>query len=139
MSSSLPAPGRDRLLRTVALISITLAGLTFVASRFSSPLPGPIGGRLLPRVPRPPASAGDILRMLGVGSLVWYVSFLSAPLFVWLARRVPLDRRRAAASIGANLVVIVALTVLTSWAQYEVTYRGAASVPEVGAYLRVGL
>jgi two-component system, LytTR family, sensor kinase len=131
--------GGDRLLRNAALVSIALAALTFVASRFNAPLPGPIGARSLPRVPRPPASAGDILRMLGVGSLVWYVSFLSAPLFVWVARRAPFGRRRAAASVAVNLGIIVALTVLTSWAQYEVTYRGASYVPELGGYLRVGL
>jgi two-component system, LytTR family, sensor kinase len=137
-SGARPA-GRDRLLRIVALISIALVVLTFVASRFNSPLPGPVGARSLPRVPRPPATAGDMLRMLGVGSLVWYASFLSAPLFVWIARRAPFDRRRAAASVAVNLGTIAALTVLTSWAQYEVTYRGALSVPGLGGYLRVGL
>ena len=129
----------DRLLRVVGVVALSLAVFTYLASRFTAPLPGPPGARLLPRVPRPPASAGDVLRMLGVGSLVWYASFFSAPLFVWTARRIPLDRRHGLASVAANLSLIVGLTVLTAWAQYEITYRGATLPPPLGGYLRFGL
>jgi two-component sensor histidine kinase len=90
-------------------------------------------------VPRPPANAGDVLRMLGVGSLVWYASFLSAPLFVWTARRIPLDRRHAAVSVAVNASLIVTLTLLTSWAQHVVTYLDASLAPPLGDYLRFGL
>jgi two-component sensor histidine kinase len=130
----------DRLLRVAGVVAVSLAALTYVASRFTPPLPGPPrGARLLPRVPGPPASAGDVLRMLGVGSLVWYASFLSAPLFVWTARRLPLDRRHWLASVAANLSLIVGLTALTAWAQYEVTFRGVTVPPPLGGYLRFGL
>ncbi len=130
----------DRLLRVAGVVAVSLAALTYLASRFTAPVPGPPrGARLLPRVPGPPASAGDVLRMLGVGSLVWYASFLSAPLFVWTARRLPLDRRHWLASVAANLSLIVGLTVLTAWAQYEVTFHGVALAPPLGGYLRFGL
>src|SRR5262249_21206339 len=95
-----PARG-DHVLRVVAVVAIALAGLTFLASRFRAPLPGPPGGRLLPRVPRPPATAGEVLRMLGVGSLVWYTAFLSAPIFAWVARRAPLERGRWLTGVAA--------------------------------------
>jgi two-component system, LytTR family, sensor kinase len=80
-----------------------------------------------------------VLRMLGVGSLVWYVSFLSAPLFAWTARRIPLDRRHWLASVAASLSLIVGLTALTAWGQYAMTYRGATLLPPLGGYLRFGL
>ena len=127
-------------MRVVGIVAVSLAALTYVASRFTAPLPGPPrGARLLPRVPRPPANAGEVLRMLGVGSLIWYASFLSAPLFVWTARRIPLDRRHAVVSVAVNASLIVALTVLTSWAQHAVTYLDASLAPPLGDYLRFGL
>jgi len=139
-STSSAPRAADRLLRVAGVLAVSLAALTYLASRFTAPLPGPPrGARLLPRVPGPPASAGDVLRMLGVGSLVWYASFLSAPLFVWTARRLPLDRRHWLASVAANLSLIVGLTVLTAWAQYEVTFRGVTLPPPLGGYLRFGL
>src|SRR5437868_488729 len=85
--------GGDRLLWTVVGVSIALTILTLIASQFVAAPPGaPPGVRLLPRVASPPATPGDLLRILGVGSLIWYSSFLSAPLFLWLARRLPLER-----------------------------------------------
>jgi two-component system, LytTR family, sensor kinase len=130
----------DRLLRVAVVVALALAALTFVASRFVAPIPGPPpGARMLPRVPRPPASAGDVLRMLGVGSSIWYASFLSAPFFVWTARRFPLARRHAAASVAANVSLIVALTVLTSWTQYRITYGDASLAPPLADFLRLGL
>lgn len=130
---------RDGLLRVVVVVSLSLSALTFLASRFASPPPGPAGARLLPRVPRPPASASEVFRMLGVGSLIWYASFLSAPVFVWTARRIPLDRRHAWRSVAVNLALIVGLTLLTSWAQYAVTYRDAVLAPGLAGYLRIAL
>jgi two-component sensor histidine kinase len=90
-------------------------------------------------MPRPPASAGDVIRMLDVGSVTWYACFLSAPLFVWTARRFPLDRGRRLSSVVVHIGLVAALTLLTSWAQYEIAYRGAAMRPELGGYLRIGL
>jgi hypothetical protein len=119
--------------------ALGLTALTYLASRFTAPIPAPPGARLLPRVPRPPANVGEVLRMLGLGSLVWYASFVSAPLFVWTARRLPLDRRHWLASVAANLSLIVGLTVLTAWAQFELTFHGVTSPPPIGGYLRFGL
>jgi len=137
-TTSLPR-ATDRLLRGAVIAAFALAALTFVASRFVTPIPGPPGARMLPRVPRAPTSAGDVLRMLGVGSLVWYAAFLSVPLFVWTARRIQLDRRHATVSVAVNAWLIVTLTVLTSWAQHAVTYGDAPLAPPLGDYLRLGL
>jgi two-component sensor histidine kinase len=134
-----PPRGTDRLLRMAGVAALALTAFTYLASRFTAPIPAPPGARLLPRVPRPPANVGEVLRILGVGSLVWYASFLSAPLFVWTARRLPLDRRHWLASVATNLSLIVGLTVLTAWAQFELTFRGVASPPPIGGYLRFGL
>lgn len=134
-----PARSADRVMRGVAAASIGLALLTFVAAQFVSPLPVTGGGRALPRVPRPPATLGDTLRILGIGSLAWYAAFLSAPLFVWSARRFPLDRRGRVTSIAAHVVLVALLTVVTSWGQYEITYRDPSFAPALGGYVRVGL
>src|SRR5262249_9344710 len=137
--SSTVRVGSDRLLRIVTAVSLVLSGLTFLASRFNAPPPGPPGARTLPRIPRPPANAREGLRMLGVGSLVWYAAFLSVPFFVLVARRVPLERRRWLPGIAANLSLIVVLTLATSLAQYQVTYRGTEYGPGLSAYLRIGI
>src|SRR5947208_3482710 len=117
-------PG-DRLFWGVVGASATLTVLTLIASQFVAAPPGaPPGARMLPRVQRAPANAGELLRTLGVGSLIWYACFLSAPLFVWLSRRLPFDRGRRATSVAAHLVLIALLAALTAWLQYLVTFRG---------------
>src|SRR5690349_4713340 len=89
-----PRRSRDRLLWTVGAVSAALFVLTLIASRFvAAPPMAPRGARLLPRVASPPATPGELLRSLGIGSLVWYACFLSAPLFVWVARRFPFEAR----------------------------------------------
>ena len=132
------ARSADRVMRGVAVAAVGLTLLTFVAAQFVTPLPVMGGGRMLPRVPRAPATLGDTLRILGVGSLAWYAAFLSAPLFVWSARRFPLDRRGRATSIAVHVALVALLTVVTSWGQYEITYRDASLAPALGGYVRVG-
>lgn len=133
------ARSADRVMRGVLAASAGLALLTFIAAQFVTPLPILGGGRALPRVPRPPTTFGDTLRILGVGSLAWYAAFLSAPLFVWSARRFPLDRRGRTTSIAVHVVLVALLTVLTSWGQYEMTFGGLSEAPALGGYVRVGL
>jgi two-component system, LytTR family, sensor kinase len=93
---------------------------------------------MLPRVKSAPTSAGELLLTLGVGSLIWYACFLSAPLFIWMSRRFPFERRRRMASLAVHLVVVVMLAALTALLQYEVTYRGA-SPPPLSAYMNFGV
>ena len=66
----------DRLFWSVVGVSAALIVLTLVASQFvPAPPHAPAGARTLPRIPRAPATAGELLRTLGVGSLIWYACF----------------------------------------------------------------
>ncbi len=133
-------PPAARLLWAVAGVSALLIAITLIASQFVAPPPGMRpGGRALPRVGRPPASAGELLRILGVGSLVWYTCFASAPLFVWMSRRLRFDRRRWASSLAVHVVVVALLAALTAWVQYHLTYRGSPIAPPIDAYLKVAM
>ena len=134
--SSRPRVHRDRLLWTVVLFSSLLTVATLLASRFVAAPPKPPRGAL-PRIPRPPVSAAELLRSLGVGSLVWYACFLSAPLLVAMSRRFPLDRKRWPSSVVAHLVVLALLVAITSWLQYHLIYRGAANAPPLAQYMQV--
>jgi signal transduction histidine kinase len=130
----------DRLFWTVVGVSAALIVVTLVASQFAAAPPGlPPGGRALPRVGRPPASTGELLRSLGVGSFIWYSCFASAPLFVWMSRRLPFDRRHWTTSLAVHVVVIAVVALLTAWLQYRLTYRSAPLAPPLSAYLRVAM
>ncbi|MFL5578858.1 MAG: sensor histidine kinase [Gemmatimonadaceae bacterium] len=129
---------RDRLLLGVAAASAALALLSMAASRLAGPERVPARPRGLPRVPAPPASVGDVLRSLGVGSLVWYACLASAPLFVWMARRFPFDRARWPASLGAHVLAVGALAAITALLRYRVVYGGSPFAPPLGAFLVVG-
>jgi two-component system, LytTR family, sensor kinase len=132
-------PG-DRLFWSVVVGSVVLIILTLIASQFvAAPVGAPPGARALPRVPRAPATTGELLRSLGVGTLIWYVCFVSAPLFIWMGRRLPFDRSRWPLSLASHLAAIALLAVLTAWLQYRVTYRPAKIGPPLGAYLKLGL
>jgi sensor histidine kinase YesM len=130
----------DRLFWTVVAVSAVLIIVTLVASQFAADPPDMPRGRLaLPRVGRPPASTRELLRSLGVGSLIWYACFASAPLFVWMSRRLPFDRRRWASSLVVHLVVIVLIAIATAWLQHRLTYRGVPIAPPLGAYLKIAM
>src|SRR4051794_38809845 len=135
-----PRRSGDRLLWSVVGISAALTVLTLVASHFVAEPPGmPRGGRALPRIPSSPTTPGELLRSLGVGSLIWYACFASAPLFVWMSRRFPFDRSRRASSLALHLAAVATLAALTAVFQYQLTYHGASIVPPIGAYVRIGL
>jgi signal transduction histidine kinase len=132
----------DRLFWSVVGASGVVALLTVIAVKLNPPSPPPaMAGPSLPRMRGPigDAPAGDVLRSIGVGSLTWYLSILSAPLFIWLSRRLPFDRRRWPASLAAHVAAIAALVALTGFVQYELTYAGFAGVPTLGRYMRITL
>ena len=132
--------GGDRLFWGVVGVSAVLVVVTLVASRFVAEPPRlPEGARALPRMRPAPTSTGELLRSLGVGSLIWYACFVSAPLFVWLGRRVPFDRRRWPASLAVHLATVALLALLTAWLQYRLSYGDSPLAPPIGEYLRVGL
>jgi LytS/YehU family sensor histidine kinase len=80
-----------------------------------------------------------LLRRLGERSLIWYAFFASAPLFVWMSRRLPFDRRRWVSSLVVHLVVIVLIAIATAWLQHRLTYRGVPIAPPLGAYLKIAM
>jgi two-component sensor histidine kinase len=126
----------SRLLWTVAIAAVALSLLTFVASRFVPELPVPRGA--LPRMKSPPTTPGELLRSLGVGSLIWYGCFLSAPFFLWLSQRVAIERRRWKSGLlylGAAIVFALG----TAWLQYRLSYHGSPMAPPLDAYLKIGL
>jgi len=80
-----------------------------------------------------------LLLSIGVGSMIWYGCFASAPFFVWLSRRVPIERRSWKPAVLTHLAAVIVLALATAWLQYHLTYGGASLAPPLGAYLKVGL
>ena len=132
-------PG-DRLFWSVVVVSTALIALTLLASRFLVDEPRlPQGAIALPRMRPPPTSPRDLLRILGVGSLIWYACFASAPLFIWLSRRFAFDRRRWTSSLAIHLTVVVLLAMITGWLQYLVSYRGSPLAPSLADFMKVAM
>jgi two-component system LytT family sensor kinase len=133
----------DRLLWSVVAVSAVITALTVIGTKLIPPSgPGrgfrpPPGS--LPRMRPSPESGGDLLRALGIGSLTWYACVLSAPLFIWLSRRLPLDRERWRSSLAVHLLVIVALVLATATVQYRLGYGESPLAPRLSTYLQVAL
>ena len=129
----------DRLLWSVLVASAVVIVVTVLSTQLADPAPPlPRGaGPSLPRMRPPPQSAGDLLRTLGIGSLVWYVCVLSAPLFLWLSRRLPIEGRRWPGRLAAHLAVVLLLVLATGVAQYWLSYRGARMAPPMTMFLEV--
>ena len=130
----------DRLFWGVALASLALAAFTLLLSQFASP-PAEMarGGVALPRMRPAPATPGDLLRSLGIGSTLWYAAFISAPLFVWLSRRLSFSKHQWLPSALIVITAIVVLALATAFIQYRLSYRGSPMAPPLSAYLQVGL
>ena len=134
----------DRLLWTVFGVSAAVAILTLVGMRLTHPTPPPFvpgRGAMLPRMrmPQNPATMGDLLRAMGIGSLTWYACVLSAPVFIWIGRRVPIDRRRWRSSIAIHLVVIATLVCVTAVLQHRLSYGGSPMAPTLAEFMRAAL
>ena len=128
----------DRLFWSVVAVSAVLIGLIFIASRFVAGPPGiPAGARSLPRMRPGPTNAGELLRSLGVGSIIWYACFASAPLFIWMSRRFPFDRGRRLSSFILHLAAITLLAGLTALMQYQITYGNSPVVPPLASYVNL--
>jgi hypothetical protein len=134
-----PSPNDDRIVWRVAAGAAAIAIATLALSRLAPPSMPPAPPGSLPRMRPPPANTGQLLLDLGVGSLTWYMCLASAPLFFWLARRLPIDRRRWFPAVSTVLAAVVAMALLTGALEYWASYRGSPLAPPLGAYLIVGL
>jgi hypothetical protein len=104
----------DRLFWSVVGASSALIVITLIASRFVAAPPGmPAGRRALPRMKSAPTNAGEVLLSLGVGSLIWYACFASAPLFIWMSADFPSRRSDASSSLAVHLFFVVLLAAVT--------------------------
>src|SRR5262245_6647161 len=101
-----------RLVWGVAGAAAALSLLTFIASRYAPAPPIPRGA--LPRMRSAPSTPAELLRTLGVGSVIWYGCFASAPFFVWLSRRVPIERRSWKSGVLVHLAAVVVLALATA-------------------------
>ena len=121
-----------------ALLAVgTLLG-TWIASRGAPPI-APGAGRMYPRIAGSPGQAVSVLRTVGIGSLTWYACLLAAPLLLWLARRAALGGRRRVPAIVLHLATVAVLVVVTSVAQYVLTYGSAPGRPALGTFLSMAL
>lgn len=117
-----------------ALLALATFAWSFTAGRSEPPLgPGP----LYPRMASSPVRALGALRGLGIGALTWYACLLSAPLLVWLSRRIPLGRHRRMRAALVHLTTIAALVMATTIAQYMLTYGAAPMRPPLRMFLAV--
>jgi two-component system, LytTR family, sensor kinase len=99
--------GRD--MKQIAVGALLFVGGTALGVFLVSlPVRGRIGG--LP---------GSFLNLLGLGSLTWYACLLSSPLYVWLARRCPIDRRRWPRNLTIHLLITAALVSITGFIYYQ--------------------
>lgn len=97
---------------------------------------GPGGSGMLPRIPAPPADLRTLLFMLGVGSTVWYLAALAAPLLAFGARRSQPERLGWPRTLGASLAILVLLIIGSTTVEYFVVY-GTSQGPPLSAYLAV--
>ncbi|HEY7546339.1 MAG TPA: histidine kinase [Blastocatellia bacterium] len=84
------------------------------------------------RVPVGGSLRNGFLTLLGIGSLTWYACALSSPLYFWLARRYPIDRKRWPTSLPLHILVTAAILTLTSLIYYLLL----APPPEARANLK---
>jgi two-component sensor histidine kinase len=130
------AQRRDNIvLWVVFALSVAAMLLTLVLAWLATPDPVRTGGPVYPRMPATPQSPAELLRLIRIGSLTWYVSILSAPFFVLLSRRLPFEREQWVGSLLVFAAVILALAFGTAFAQHRLTYAGAPQKPPLGGYL----
>src|SRR5215213_9140991 len=101
----------DKLFWGVVAASGLVAIVTMVTIWLNPETPPRGVGVSLPRMRGPVGNVplGALLRSMGVGSLTWYASFLSAPLFISLSRRFPSDRGRWPFSLAVHLTAVLGL------------------------------
>ncbi len=84
---------------------------------------------------------GDFLRIFGLGSLTWYACLLSSPLYLWLARRIPIQGRRWARNLAVHAAITTAMVLITGtiYLQLLKATNGGIRVPSLGGFLLLRL
>lgn len=136
-SLTAPRPSRAAILAIVVVVVVLVVIGLLVGG--TEPVVAPGGGRMLRRIPPPPPDAATMLRRFGVGSVSWYACALATLPLWWLAYRFPLTQVRAARSLALQIVGVITLILLTSVAQYRVSYGGSPLAPSFGDFLPVAL
>jgi len=134
--------GGNRILWIVVAGAVVVCVLTAIAVWLAPTTPPPVvRGPMYPRTRMPGGSMplGDLLRGIGIGSVAWYGSILSAPLFLWMSRRVPIDRENWRRGVPLQAVVIIALVAASALLQYHLTFSGPYPGPPMAGYLRGAL
>jgi two-component system LytT family sensor kinase len=72
---------------------------------------------------------GDFLHLLGIGSLTWFACLLSSPLYVWLARRFPINQQRWFRHLVIHVLITAALVSLTGVVYFQLLPRPANNSP----------
>lgn len=119
--------GGNRILWIVVAGAVVVCVLTAIAVWLAPTTPPPVvRGPMYPRTRMPGGSMplGDLLRGIGIGSVAWYGSILSAPFFLWMSRRVPIDRENWRRGVPLQAVVIIALVAASALLQYHLTFSG---------------
>lgn len=125
------------MLRNVIGASVILLLLTWFASQFAAELPQMSGAqRSLPRMRPAPTNVSDFLRALGVGSLLWYACFSSAPFFLLASRAWPIRRKRWPAAVLVHVAFVLVLATVTALGQYQLSYHGVSNVPPASEYVK---
>ena len=121
---SVPAAGaRHTLWRQIAggflLLAIgTVLGAMLASIPLRSRIPG--GG---------PGAWRDLLTLPGIGSLTWYACILTSPVYFWLARRSPIDRRNWRRGLLVHFVITTVFVLLTGILFFALIRRPASSPP----------
>jgi two-component system, LytTR family, sensor kinase len=71
----------------------------------------------------------DFLHLVGIGSLTWYACLLSSPLYVWIARRFPIDKQRWLRNFVIHFILTTALVLLTGVVYFQLLIRPTGNLP----------
>jgi two-component system LytT family sensor kinase len=114
-----PVDKNFTLRRGLAAATLLGIGVIVGAMLTRTPLSDPSAAVNM-RMRRPERPGGPLLDLLGNNSLTWYACIITAPLFVWLARRFPIGRRGSMRGIVVHVLAVVAAILMTAGVHYAV-------------------
>ena len=118
-----PAAGETSLL----MRRIALGALVFILGTllgvFLATLP------IRQRTPLGSSLPDEFLHLIGIGSLTWYACLLSSPLYIWLARRYPINKQRWRRNLAIHFAITALLVLLTGVLYFQLLPRPAQNSP----------